>query len=78
MLYPFTFTVDCKIQADSYEEAKKAAEQYLEMDFLKEFMSVPQINFDEMEIANYAVDDVPDYDNGNEPWDEHGRIIHRK
>lgn len=77
MLYPFTFTVDCKIQADSYEEAQKAAEAYLEMDFLKEFMSVPQINLDCYEIVNSAVDDVQDYDETGEPWDEHGRIIHR-
>lgn len=60
MLYPFTFTVDCKIQADSYEEALGAAQDYLEMDFLKEFMSIPQINLDEYEIAESCVLDVTD------------------
>jgi len=78
MLYPFTFTVDLRIQADNYEEALGAAQDYLEMDFLKEFMSVPQINMDELEIVDYAVENVSDYDENSEPWDEHGRVIRRK
>lgn len=76
MLYPFTFTVDCQIQADSYEEAQKVAEAYLEADFLKEFMDIP-VCLDSVEIVSSAVDDVADWGEGEEPWDEHGCIIHR-
>lgn len=78
MLYPFTFTVDLHIQADSYEEAKKAAEAYLETDFLKEYMSMPQINKDCYEISSYSVDDVSGWDENDVPWDDCGCVIHRK
>lgn len=62
MLFPFSFTVDLKIQADSYEEACGAAKDYLEMDFLREFLSIPQINLDEVEVSDYSVTDISNDD----------------
>lgn len=57
MLYPFSITLDLYIQADSYEEAKKIAEAYSQDVSLKN-EDYPEIVQDDMEVVNYAVNDV--------------------
>ena len=57
MLYPFSITLDLYIQADSYEEAKKIAESYSQ-DVLLNNEDYPEIVQDDMEVVNYAVNDV--------------------
>lgn len=60
MLYPFSITLDLYIQADSYEEAKKIAEAYSQ-DILLNNEYYPEIIQDDMEVANYTVNDVDCY-----------------
>lgn len=57
MLYPFSITLDLYIQADSYEEAKKISEAYSQ-DVSLNNEDYPEIVQDDMEVANYAVNDV--------------------
>lgn len=57
MLYPFTITLDLYIQADSYEEAKQLAEAYSQDVSLDNEM-YPEIVQDDIQVANYAVNDV--------------------
>lgn len=57
MLYPFSITLDLYIQADSYEEAKRIAESYSQ-DVLLNNEDYPEIVQDDMEVVNYAVNDV--------------------
>lgn len=60
MLYPFSITLDLYIQADSYEEAKKIAEAYSQ-DVSLNNEDYPEIVQDDMEVVNYAVNDVDCY-----------------
>lgn len=60
MLYPFTITLDLYIQADSYEDAKRIAEAYSQDVSLDDEM-YPEIVQDDMQVANYAVNDVDCY-----------------
>lgn len=57
MLYPFSITLDLYIQAGSYEEAKKIAEAYSQ-DVSLNNEDYPEIVQDDMEVVNYAVNDV--------------------
>lgn len=57
MLYPFSITLDLYIQSDSYEEAKKIAEAYSQ-DVSLNNEDYPEIVQDDMEVVNYAVNDV--------------------
>lgn len=60
MLFPFSITLDLYIQADSYEEAKKIAEAYSQ-DVSLNNEDYPEIVQDDMEVVNYAVNDVDCY-----------------
>lgn len=60
MLYPFSITLDLYIQADSCEEAKKIAEAYSQ-DVSLNNEDYPEIVQDDMEVVNYAVNDVDCY-----------------
>lgn len=57
MLFPFSITLDLYIQSDSYEEAKKIAEAYSQ-DVSLNNEDYPEIVQDDMEVVNYAVNDV--------------------
>lgn len=57
MLYPYTIRLDLYIQADSYEDAKKIAEAYSQ-DVSLNNEDYPEIVQDDMEVVNYAVNDV--------------------
>lgn len=60
MLYPFTITLDLYIQAENYEEAKQISEAYSQ-DVLLNNDNYPEIVQDNIEVANYAVNDVDCY-----------------
>lgn len=57
MLYPYTIRLDLYIQADSYEEAEKIAEAYSQ-DVSLNNEDYPEIVQDDMEVVDYAVNDV--------------------
>ena len=58
MLYPFYFTIDASIQADSYEEAKKIADDYIrDLDFPdNEFY--PEVVSDSWDVGDFGVNDI--------------------
>lgn len=60
MLYPYTIRLDLYIQADSYEDAKKIAEAYSQDASLNN-EDYPEIVQDDMEVVDYAVNDVDCY-----------------
>lgn len=60
MLYPYTIRLDLHIQADSYEEAQKIAEAYSQ-DVSLNNEDYPEIVQDDMEVVDYAVNDVDCY-----------------
>lgn len=56
MLYPFSLTLDLYIQAESFEEAKKLAEAYVQ-DASLDTTDYPEIVQDMLEVAEgYPVD----------------------
>lgn len=60
MLYPYTIRLDLYIQADSYEEAEKIAEAYSQ-DVSLNNEDYPEIVQDDMEVVDYAVNNVDCY-----------------
>lgn len=57
MLYPFSLTLDLYIQAESFEEAKKLAEAYVQ-DASLDTTDYPEIVQDVLEVAEYEITDV--------------------
>lgn len=60
MLYSYTIRLDLYIQADSYEEAQKIAEAYSQ-DMSLNNEDYPEIVQNDMEVVDYAVNDVDCY-----------------
>lgn len=58
MLYPFYFTIDASIQADSYEEAKKIADEYVNNLGFPYNKSLPEVVSDSWDVGDYGVNDV--------------------
>lgn len=56
MLYPFSLTLDLYIQAESFEEAKKLAEAYVQ-DASLDTTDYPEIVQDVLEVAEYGIID---------------------
>lgn len=54
MLYPFSLTLDLYIQAESFEEAKKLAEAYVQ-DASLDTTDYPEIVQDVLEVAEYGI-----------------------
>lgn len=57
MLYSFSLTLDLYIQAESFEEANKLAEAYVQ-DASLDTADYPEIVQDMLEVAEYGVNDI--------------------